>query len=167
VIRAVLDANVVASGTLRFEDAGTAPVEILRRWLASEFIMVTSDALRTEIEDTLLVKPYFSARVTRVVSDNWLATIDESAERTEITTEVSGAATHPKDHLILAIAVSGPAAYLVTGDRQLQRLGSFESVTIISPMVTLPALLDRELRVAQPRGVFCVHPITGDSQSHR
>ncbi len=82
MIRAVLDANVVASGILRFHDADSAPVVILRRWLASEFAMVTSGALRAEVEDTLLHKSYFSDRVTRAVGDDWLKTIDESAELT-------------------------------------------------------------------------------------
>lgn len=133
MIRAVLDANVVASGILRFDDADSAPNPILRRWLASDFVMVISGALRAEIEDTMLVKPYFSDRVTRAVSDDWLETIDESTELVEIVVAVSGAATHPEDDLILATAVSGSAEYLVTGDKQLRRLESFQSVAIVSP----------------------------------
>src|SRR5947199_10734 len=41
-----------------------------------------------------------------------------------ISTQVQGVATHPEDDLILATAVSAQVDYLVTGDQQLQRLGS-------------------------------------------
>ena len=42
-------------------------------------------------------------------------------------------ATHPEDDLILATAVAGNAAYLVTGDRKLREVGSFHGVTMLSP----------------------------------
>ena len=55
------------------------------------------------------------------------------AEVTPITVRVAGVATHPEDDLVLATAVSAGADYLVTGDRQLQKLGRHGSVTILSP----------------------------------
>jgi predicted nucleic acid-binding protein len=50
-----------------------------------------------------------------------------------ITEEVHNVATHPEDDLILATAISAKADYLVTGDTKLERLGTYESVTILSP----------------------------------
>ncbi len=47
--------------------------------------------------------------------------------------EVHGVASHPEDDLILSIAASENADYLVTGDAELLRLGSHEGVTILSP----------------------------------
>jgi hypothetical protein len=47
-------------------------------------------------------------------------------------------ATHPEDDLILATALSGAADYLITGDSKLQKLGTFQSVTILSPRVPGP-----------------------------
>jgi hypothetical protein len=44
---------------------------------------------------------------------------------------------------VLAAAVSADADYLVTGDRQLQRLGTYEGVRIVSPRDFL-ALLDAD-----------------------
>jgi predicted nucleic acid-binding protein len=46
---------------------------------------------------------------------------------------VTGVATHPEDDLVLAAAVSAGADYLVTGDRKLQALDTFEGVRILSP----------------------------------
>jgi predicted nucleic acid-binding protein len=57
-------------------------------------------------------------------------------------TLVTGVASHPEDDPILATAVSASADYLVTGDRQLQRLGSYRGVSIVSPREFLD-LLDR------------------------
>ena len=57
-----------------------------------------------------------------------------------LTITVHGIATHPEDDLILSTAVSAQADYLVTGDRDLQALGSFRGVTIVSPRQFLAIL---------------------------
>jgi predicted nucleic acid-binding protein len=49
-------------------------------------------------------------------------------------------ATHPEDDLILATAVSARADYLVTGDQQLQGLGTYQDVTVASPRQFLEIL---------------------------
>ncbi len=57
-------------------------------------------------------------------------------------------ATHPEDDLVLATAVSAAADYLVTGDKQLQRLGGYHGVAIVSPRDFL-ALLQQQDESAQ------------------
>lgn len=69
--------------------------------------------------------------------------LEQEAVLTPITRQVQGVATHPEDDLILAAAVSARADYLVTGDDQLQKLGGFEGVKIVSPREFL-RLLDDE-----------------------
>jgi hypothetical protein len=59
--------------------------------------------------------------------------ISTRATISPVTAIVRGAATHPEDDLVLATAVSARADCLVTGDRQLQRLGSYQGVSILSP----------------------------------
>jgi predicted nucleic acid-binding protein len=54
-------------------------------------------------------------------------------------------ATHPEDDLVLATAVSAHADYLVTGDRKLQRLGSYQGVRILSPREFLAVLAPERL----------------------
>ncbi|MGI8476278.1 MAG: putative toxin-antitoxin system toxin component, PIN family [Thermomicrobiales bacterium] len=142
MIRAVLDANVVASGVLRYGSATSTPAEIVRRWVTGSFEFVISDHVIDEIERTLLASPYFSARLERSVGVGWIVTLRSLATPTPGTVEVSGVATHPEDDLVLAAAVSAAADYLVTGDRQLQRLGSFEGVTIVTPRDFL-AIIER------------------------
>jgi hypothetical protein len=75
VIHAVLDANVFASGVLRYDSSTSTPGEILRRWLTGAFEVATSDPPITEIECTLLANPYFAARVRRATSIHWVSLI--------------------------------------------------------------------------------------------
>lgn len=60
-------------------------------------------------------------------------------------------ATHPEDDLILATAVAGNAEYLVTGDRQLLALGTYEGVRIVSAAEFL-AVLEADERAQEPHG---------------
>lgn len=53
------------------------------------------------------------------------ALLEQEAVLTALTVAVHGIATHPEDDLILATALSGQADYLVTGDRQLLKLGTY------------------------------------------
>ncbi len=66
-----------------------------------------------------------------------------------ITTSVAGVATHPEDNLVLATAVSASADVLISGDRQLLKLGSYEGVHILSPRDFL-AYLDAQPDTATP-----------------
>lgn len=62
---------------------------------------------------------------------------------------MQGIATHPEDDLILTTALSGGAAFLVTGDHGLLRLGSYEGVSIVTVrafLAMLPGLRANELR---------------------
>lgn len=61
---------------------------------------------------------------------------------------VRGVASHEEDDIVLATADAGNAAYLVTGDYGLQRLGTFEGITIASPWDFLSVLEERETRQA-------------------
>ncbi|MDQ3044348.1 MAG: putative toxin-antitoxin system toxin component, PIN family [Chloroflexota bacterium] len=132
MIRAVLDANVFASGVLGFDRESSTPGALLRAWERRAFDLITSEALIVEIERTL-ANPYFTARVSERVIRLTLAALKEDAIETTITVAVTGVATHPEDDLVLAAAASALANYLVTGDKQLQLLKSYGSVAIVGP----------------------------------
>jgi uncharacterized protein len=145
VIRAVLDANVFASGVLRYDPPSSPPGEILRHWLAGSFELITSDHVIAEIERTLLTNPYFAPRVTHAAGDRWVVALRALGTRVTLTAVVAGVASHPEEDLVLATAVSALADHLVTGDRQLQRLGHYRGVTIVSPRDFLTLLETREV----------------------
>ena len=69
-----------------------------------------------------------------------LELLEEETERVSLRVAVQGVATHPEDDLILATAVSAQADYLVTGDKQLLALGSFQGVRIVAPAAFLAIL---------------------------
>jgi putative PIN family toxin of toxin-antitoxin system len=131
VIKAVLDTNVLASG-LVVPGGSTTPALLLDAWRARQYLLVVSEPILNELARTLQ-KPYFAARLfaSQVAADLLLLRTDGLL--TPITATVQGVATHPEDDLILAAAVSASADYLVTGDRQLQRLGTYQGVQIVSP----------------------------------
>ena len=135
---AVVDANVLASG-FAARAPESLPAQVLDAWRAKAYTLVVSEHILDELARTL-EKPYFRRRLTpaHVAAD--LALLRRQAIVTRITAHVSGVATHPEDDLVLATAVSARADYLVTGDRQLQDVGRYQAVTILSPRQFLDRL---------------------------
>jgi len=127
----VFDTNVLASGFVRSNPAA-APAQLLDRWRAGEFILVLSEHILSELAATLR-EPYFRRRLTSVEVNQDFSLLRRRATIVPITIQVEGVATHPEDDLVIATALTAAADYLVTGDRKLQRLGTFQSVTILSP----------------------------------
>jgi putative PIN family toxin of toxin-antitoxin system len=129
MLLAVLDTNVLVVG---FTGRETPPGQLMHAWRAGFFHLVISEHIITELTRTF-ANDYFRQRLTTDQIARAAALLREEATVTPITTTVAGVATHPEDDFILATAVSGKAAYLVTGDKQLQKLGSFKGVSILSP----------------------------------
>lgn len=130
MIRATLDANVIASGVIGMERSDSPPGLILQAWSDERFELVASKHLVIEAERTLK-KPFFRERSNPDLVQETLTGLRGVVAST--TVAVSGIASHPEDDLVLATAVSAAVDYLVTGDRQLLRLGAYEGVKIVSP----------------------------------
>lgn len=139
MIRAVLDANVIVSGMVRFRTGATAPARILHAWANDEFELVISEHIFNEAVRTL-AKPYFLSHVEPSVFRETLEAIARHAILISPSIDASSIATHPEDDRVLAAVASSNAEYLVTGDRQLQRLESFQNASIISPQRFLELL---------------------------
>jgi putative PIN family toxin of toxin-antitoxin system len=146
VIRAVIDANFFVSGVLGLRRELSPPGRLMHHWFAGSFELVTSKHVATEIERTL-AKPFFATRISTADMDLATASLVERAMRVDISVTIRGQATHPEDDRVLATAVSASADYLVTGDAQLQALGNFRGVTILSPRAFL-TILDRDVPVS-------------------
>lgn len=129
MIAAVLDANVLASGAIA--GSGTLAA-IIDAWAENLFEVCVSDILVEEVSRTLQ-KPYFRRHLSSELAERFDALLRRQARFTTLTTHISGVATHPEDDQVLATAVGAEAQYLVTGDAQLQKLGAYGSVTIVSP----------------------------------
>jgi putative PIN family toxin of toxin-antitoxin system len=131
VIRALLDSNVVVSGLVRRHPAAPS-VQILDAWRAGDFQLILSEAIMEEVARTL-AKSYFRARLSEPQVERALLLLRRRSLITPITVEVTKAASHAEDDLVLAAAVSAHADYLVTGDAALLELASFHGIAIKSP----------------------------------
>jgi len=138
VIVAVLDTNTIVSETIAPQGI---PSQILQAGRAHQFRWITSIVIIDEVTRALsrprLQRKY---RVGPADVDRVRELLEQHPIVSPITVQVQGIATHPEDDLILATAASVQAEYLVTGDQQLQRLGSYQGVQIVSPRQFLDVL---------------------------
>ena len=131
MISAVLDTNVLASGTVT---AANAPGQILDAWRARKFDLVTSEHIINELSRTFQ-KPYFKKHLSSQAVTNFIDLLQNETFVTPITVKVQNVATHPEDDLTIATALSAKADYLVTGDQPLlNKVGnSYQGVTLTTP----------------------------------
>ena len=139
MIRAVLDTNVLAFGFVEFATAERAPARLLRPWREQRFAFVVSAEILTELLNTF-ADPYFRRQLTTQQIHAAQLLLQEEAIWQPFTARISGVATHPEDDRILSVAVSAQAEYLVTGDKKLQQLGTYQGVRVISPRAFLDLL---------------------------
>lgn len=131
MVSAVLDTNVLASGTV---SVANAPGQILDAWHARKFELVISAHIIDELTRTFK-KPYFKNQLTKQAVNNFIDLLQNEAFFTPITVQVQGVATHPEDDLVISAAISGSVDYLVTGDQPLLRKvgNSYRGVAFITP----------------------------------
>ena len=127
--RVVLDTNVLVSA-VRAERGALA---IIREgWLTGRFQVYVSEPLLAEVERTL-AKPYFATRRGPDRTQRFLTLLQRATVLQPITERVVGVATHAEDDWILATAHNAHAQFLVTGDKALQSLGTFQATRILDP----------------------------------
>lgn len=148
MIRAVLDTNTIVSAII--VPAGI-PAKILAAARAAHLSISMSPPIVNEVLRALQrdrVRRKYHLTVAEIEGVRLL--LEKETTPTRVTREVHGIATHPEDDLILATASAAKADYLVTGDRQLQKLGSYEGTKIVSPREFLAVLEAQEAEGGQP-----------------
>jgi putative PIN family toxin of toxin-antitoxin system len=138
VIRATLDVNVLASG---FPAETGTPAALIDHWTNLDFDMVLSEHILTGLARTWQ-KPYFQQRYRPEQVEQTLSLLRTEATLVVPVTTVRGVAADLEDDLVLATAVAGDAAFLVTGDRYLQALVQHANTVILSPLQFLEILAD-------------------------
>ncbi len=126
-LRAVFDTNIFVSAFVS-RNPSSPTRELVRRWQDGELTLLVSEALVDEVAEKLLERRISEERVTEL-----LALLLRLAEWVEVPPgSIQAAVTEdPEDDPILACAVVGRAAYLVTYDAHFDVLGgSFEGVKI-------------------------------------
>jgi len=121
VIRATLDTNVLASSAI----ARVGGIAVLfSRWRADQFELVVSDHIVSE-RARVLHKPYFAARLDVQDRAEFLALVAGDATVVAVAEPIPDVVSDPADNLVLATALSAGVPYLVSGDRELQRLAAY------------------------------------------
>jgi putative PIN family toxin of toxin-antitoxin system len=125
----VLDTSVWISGV--FFRRGI-PASILHAWRDRRFeIVVTSETL-AELERKLREKvAEFGARPA--LAEEWITYVTTFARAVPTTVTVSGVCRDPDDDKFLGAALSGGASYIVSSDHDLQALGEYQDVKVLSP----------------------------------
>ena len=123
-MRVLLDTNVLVSAIL----FGGSPRQLLEAALAGELDLVTSQPLLAELETVLTRKFEFPTSMTASIRAE-LEALSEIVEPSQIKRVTRTVA----DDLVLATALSGTAKVIVTGDKELLGIGSYEAIPIQSP----------------------------------
>lgn len=138
-VRLVLDTNVVAS---RHMSPSGAPARLIDRWERGAFEIVVSLAILDEYRRAL---GYERVRSRHGMTNEEIElVVDLFRDRGVVVAPQPLSApvsVDPDDDEILACAVAGNASYIVTGDRDLLRLGEYAGVLIVTPAEML-AILD-------------------------
>lgn len=146
MLKVVVDSNVLVSGTILSRGH---PFEILEAWRRGEFVLVASREMLAELE-TVLRRPKIFEKY-RLMED-LVARLLAALEHDTIVAEVGPIDPLPDveahDVKFLACAEAAGADYLVTGDRALLKLRTFQETRIVDP-ATFTTILDAARRSTQ------------------
>jgi putative PIN family toxin of toxin-antitoxin system len=125
----VLDTNVWISGV--FFRRGV-PASILRAWRDRRFEIVVTPETLAELERKLREKvAEFGA--DPALAGEWVTYVETFARVVSTTATVGGVCRDSDDDKFLSAALGGRASYIISGDRDLQVLGEYQDVKVLSP----------------------------------
>jgi uncharacterized protein len=124
MIRVVADTNVFISALM----FGGLPGSFLDLVLLRSVQLVTSPALLDELDEKLRLKFEVAPDDAGAIR----AKLENSALIVTPSIAVEVVKDDPDDNRVLECAIAGKAAYIVSGDRHLLRLGEYEGMRIVT-----------------------------------
>jgi uncharacterized protein len=124
--RYVLDTNVIISALL-FKNSN--PAKVVRAVFKLGDVLLSLDLLR-EIS-AVISRDKFSKFITIEKREEFLEKFVQDTILVEIVEEIQ-ACRDPKDDLVLELAVSGGAEYIISGDKDLLVLNPFRNIKIVT-----------------------------------
>lgn len=131
----VIDTSVWISGVFYRGN----PYHVLEAWRDEKFDVVNTTETLDEIARRLHDKA-IQFGVSPAIADEWLEYIRVFALIVPATGAGQSVTRDPKDDKFLDAAVSGKAAYLISSDKDLQVIGAYQGVKIVSPKEFLDIL---------------------------
>jgi putative PIN family toxin of toxin-antitoxin system len=139
MLRAVLDTNVIVSSVISKKGA---PFLLIHAWHDSRFVLVTSESIIMEVQRVLSapkLKDTFHLTDTRIT--RFVETLRKHAVLAIGTFKARGAIPNdPSDGIFLAAALNAKADFIVSGDKHLLHLESFQGIPIVMPRQFLDCL---------------------------
>ncbi len=128
-IRAVIDTNILVSGTISSKGA---PRKILDLARSEAFKVVSSVAINHEVLN-VLHRDYIYVKysLSEDIIDGLSAFLYEGTVLTEDRYSVSRVKKDPEDNKFIACAIEGEADYIVSGDDHLLALKHYKGVQIV------------------------------------
>jgi len=126
-VRCVVDTNVLVSALLLPD---SVPRQAFDLALERGTILLSLAAL-AELS-TVLSRPRLRRYLSEATIRRFLRALVRQSEWIEVVEAVAGS-RDPRDNKFLALAVSGRATHIVTGDMDLQSLHPFRGISIIGP----------------------------------
>lgn len=123
-LKVVLDTNVLISAIL----FGRKPKEIIKLVLEGKIIPITSQILFAELLEVLVKKFHFTTDklvlAEELIKENFIF-VNPSNSINVISDQ--------DDNRVLEAAVEAKCKYIITGDQDLLRMGSFKNIKIVTP----------------------------------
>lgn len=131
MIRAVLDTNVFVSG---IKSQKTPPGQIVDAWMKKQFTVITSPQLILEIHEVLR-RPAILDLLKKTPNevDKFVKNLIQKTFVTKGKLELDVLKNDPDDNMVIATAVEGQAAYLVTGNTKHFPSEEYQGVKIVTP----------------------------------
>ena len=127
-MRCVLDTNVLVSGIF----FGGIPGRILSRWAAGELTLVLSPAVLTEYTRVGRELGIRYAEL-EVPFDSIVALIAMNALIVDAPLLSEPVSDDPADDMFLAAALASHASIVVSGDKDLLRVSSWQGIVVLTP----------------------------------
>lgn len=133
-MRALLDSNIFVSYLLTPHQPGSIHA-IFEAFQRGKFTLVLPEAVMDELTEVISNRPQLSGRIKPEQWDLFRRLLQFSAEiLPAIEQTIPAIGRDVKVDYLLAYAVVGTAAYLVTGDKDLLVLQKVAGVTIVTPV---------------------------------
>lgn len=137
-MRVVLDVNVLISAVI--SPLG-APGRVLRFWEQDKFEIATSPPILSELERVIRYpKVQVKYKIPAEFVQQFLSMIQGGAIVIEPLIELTTIKEDPSDNRYLECAIASEFSYIITGDKHLLDLNTFEGIQILSPAAFLALL---------------------------